>query len=133
MSLGWRSVVWTLFMMDRIFSGANVRSSCVPASSFQLFLMQCAPPNPEGSSASKEITLPTSPGDMLRAGSLDVVSCNILLLDIWHSALMDIFDDSSAPPIPFWRHDSPHAAIECRLLEFEMSKWNGASSQTPLN
>lgn len=133
MSLGWRSVVWTLFMMDRIFSGANVRSSCVPASSFQLFLMQCAPPTPEGSSAPKEITLPASFGALLRAGSLDVVCCNIALLDIWHSALMDIFDDSSCTPIPFWRHDSPHAAIESRLLEFEMSKWSETSSQTPLN
>jgi hypothetical protein len=110
-------------MMDRHFSSASLRSSCIPASSFQLFLMHCARPNPAGSPASEEVTLPTLPGDMLRAGSLDVVSCNIVLLDIWHSALMDIFDDDSSAPVPFWRHDSTHAAIESRLMEFEMSKW----------
>ncbi|KAK5045937.1 hypothetical protein LTR84_008723 [Exophiala bonariae] len=130
-SLNWRSVVWTLFMMDRIFSSADVRSPCVPASSFQLFLMQCAPSNPDGSIASREITLPTSPGDMLRTESLDVISCNIVLLDIWHNAVMEVSGDSKAPPIPFWRHDSAHAAIESRLMEFEMSGWNEANKGNP--
>lgn len=119
-------------MMDRTFSGANVRASCVPASSFQLFLMPCGPPNPQGSSVSTDVTLMTPPGDMLRATSLDIVSLNIILLDIWHSALMDMFEDSSSAPVAFWRRDSTHAAIEERLMEFEMSECNQKSSPTSL-
>lgn len=117
-------------MMDRIFSGASVRSSCVPASSFQLFLMPCAPPNPQGSSSSRDITLPISPGDMVRAESLDIISCNIVLLDIWHSALMEAFDEDSSAPVLFWRHDSAHATIETRLMEFEISECNGTGPRS---
>ncbi|KAL2204251.1 hypothetical protein CC79DRAFT_1372259 [Sarocladium strictum] len=120
LSLDWRSVVWTLFMMDRTFSGARVRSSCVPTSSFQLFLMQRAPPNPDGSSRSENITLSTCHGNILQGGSLDVGSCNIVLLDLWHGALMAVFGEGSSKPGPFWRNDSAQASIETRLMEFEL-------------
>lgn len=111
-------------MMDRIYSGVNVISCSIPATSFRLLLMQCAPPNPQGFSGSKEITLPASSGDILRMGSLDVDSANIVLLDIWHSALKEILDMDSCVTIPFWRNDSEQAAIESRLTEFEISESN---------
>lgn len=88
-------------------------------------MQQCAPPtpsSPEGFSGPKEVTLPTSPGDVLQAGSLDIVSCNIVLLDIWHSALMDVFDEGNSQPVPFWRNNSAQATIETRLMEFETSE-----------
>ena len=94
--------------------------------------MPCGPPNPQGLSASTDMTLPTSPGDMLRAGTLDVISLNIVLLDIWHASLMDMFEDSSSALIPFWRHDSMHVAIEDRLMEFEMSQCSQKNSLTSL-
>lgn len=45
---------------------------------------------------------------------------------------MDTFDDNSSTPVPFWRHDSTHAAIDSRLLEFEMSEWNQTRSHASL-
>lgn len=132
LSLGWRAVVWTLFMMDRIFTGAGVRSSCVPASSFQLFLPQCSAPHPEGASGSKDITLPISRGGVLQTGIFDVVACSIALLDVWHTALMDVFDEGSSTPVPFWRNDSAQATIETRLMEVEMSECIEPSMGTSL-
>ncbi len=114
-------------MMDRVFSGASVRPYCVPASQFQLFLVQGGLLNVEGAHGPQDLTLPTSPGDMLRVGSLDLVACNIVLLDIWHSAIMDGFSEDLPPPTPFWRNDSAQATIETRLLEFEMSKSTGTN------
>lgn len=117
-------------MMDRIYSGVKVISCSVPASSFHLFLMQCAPATPQGLSGPKEVTLPTSSGDILRMGSLDVDSSNIVLIDIWHSALKEVLDSTSCVTVPFWRNDSERAAIESRLTEFEISESNEPAPRT---
>ena len=66
----------------------------------------------------------------MRIGSLDVDSSIIVLLDIWHSALKEVLDVASHVTIPFWRNDSEHAAIECRLTEFEISESNGLAART---
>lgn len=116
--------------MDRIYSGVNVISCSVPTASFRLLLMQCAPANPQGFSGTKEITLPTSSGDILRMGSLDVDSASIVLLDIWHSALKEVLDMDSSVTVPFWRNNSEQAAIENRLTEFELSELNGHGPYT---
>ncbi|EXJ88753.1 hypothetical protein A1O3_01817 [Capronia epimyces CBS 606.96] len=128
LSIGWRSLVWTLFMMDRILTGDNIRSTCIPAFSFHLFLMRNGPRHPDGVAATKDITLQTSFEDKLRAGSLDLVACNILLVHLWDTTMQDIFQVVPETSVAFWRDGSSRAKLHSALLEFEMRKQTVAQS-----
>lgn len=124
-------IVWTLFMMDRIFVGHNISHPSVSASSFHLAPYSKGPRKPgavTGSRTDRHMT-PRESSDNNRslARPKSIIAVNIDLLKIWELAMVDIFEARSGRLAPFWEDSSPRSKIESRLLEFET---NGLSRIT---
>ncbi|KAK2594973.1 hypothetical protein QQS21_007331 [Conoideocrella luteorostrata] len=117
------AIVWTLFMLDRVFTGRIVSTPTLPASSYQLFLPGDGLWLP-GSTISAEprpTTLNAYTRDR-RGHASGILSSNIELLHIWGHVVATSFqaattDDKSTP---FWKDGSPMSRAISAFLEFEL-------------
>ncbi|PSN60162.1 hypothetical protein BS50DRAFT_579334 [Corynespora cassiicola Philippines] len=108
-------IVWSLFMLERMFIGGNVHMPSIPNPSFDLPAFQGGPLHPDDQSShipNGTVSSPRTPG---------IVATYIEVLRIWETVIADLHQSSSDNEIPFWRHDSSRAKIVSQLLEFEMS------------
>jgi len=127
-----REIVWTLFMMDRVYVGHNISGPSTPASSYDLFVFGKGPPVPgDTCKLNAYVTLKDSLDVRLNSRSTSVVIINIELLLIWESVVMDIFEARSGRVVPFWNDGSPRSKIQTSLLEFELSECSSPRSRCP--
>lgn len=116
-----REVVWTLFMMDRIFIGQNISRPCIPASSFDLFVFERGPLLPERSTGFNSfVTLREIIHHHNNNRTFSLMAVNIHLLSIWEDMMRDVFETRSGRTDTFWHDGSSWSKIQSRLWEYEM-------------
>lgn len=115
-------VVWTLFMMDRLFNTSSHTSPSVNPSFFRLCLFD-GPQNPATQpDTSRIFTLHELIDHKVHPESVTIASLNIELLSIWEDVVTEIFHSSKAMTVPFWKDGSSRSKIISRLLEAELSE-----------
>ena len=116
-----RAIVWTLFMLDRVFIGAKVSSATVPSSAYQLSLFQHGPQLVSSNADAKPIALQTSLQS--RLGKVySILSTNVEVLQIWEQVVATSFQATTDISTPFWKDGSALSQTLSSLLEFELSK-----------
>lgn len=119
-----QEIVWSLFMLDRMFLGGNTKNPSAPSAVFELPVIQSGPLHPD---------LPLLPHECdLLLDSIDsgaplppqnVACLQIQTIRIWECVIDYIAEPPSSADIPLWRHDSPRAAILTKLLDIETSQY----------
>ncbi|KAI5361275.1 hypothetical protein Slin15195_G123880 [Septoria linicola] len=114
-------IVWTLFMLDRVFSGHTKIWPTVPASSFLLLLHQAGPTLPDTSQrldSSARLSMATVSFDE-SVGMLSITAVNIELLCLWQDVVRFIFQDTQPTSVPLWSDGSSRSKIVISLLDLE--------------
>jgi hypothetical protein len=128
-----QEIVWSLFMLDRMLLGGNMRNPSTPTAAFQLPVIQSGPFHPD--------IRPQLPGHEISLKCVDsdaplppqsVTCLQIQTIRIWECVIDYIAQPPSDTDVPLWRHDSPRAAILTKLLDIEMSEYVPGLGSTKL-
>ncbi|KAJ8115496.1 hypothetical protein OPT61_g2867 [Boeremia exigua] len=108
-------IVWSLFILDRIFIGGSVSVPTTPGLRFTLPTFLGGPGHPDQASSVYGVTdvppIVRNPG---------IVGQYIQLMRTWELVAEYINKDSTVDRMPIWHHDSPRTAILADLLESEI-------------
>ncbi|KAI9150694.1 hypothetical protein HJFPF1_10470 [Paramyrothecium foliicola] len=117
-----REVVWTLYIMDRVFNSSSSTGPSVQSSFYKLHIYSGGPAHPASHSRDGDsFTMTEMLHHDVRLESITICALNIELVSIWEAVMDDIFHSPSPVPIPFWRDGSPRSKIVSRLLDAEMN------------
>jgi len=126
-----REIVWTLFMMNRIYNGACVPTSGVPSSSFRLPLIQAGLSLPNSAMTTFEAyTLSERRRDEILVGARSMTALITELILMWGDTIEFIFQDTTPNTTPIWTPQSRRAEIIGELLDFENSKHHVTGTRT---
>lgn len=114
-----RAIVWTLFMLDRVFTGGKI-SATVPASAYQLSLPQDGPQLPNAAANTSLVTLRTTLQERL-GKSYNILLMSVEVLQIWEQVIATTFQPTTTGSTPFWKDGSALSQNLSSLLEFELS------------
>jgi len=119
-------IVWTLFMMDRIYKGASAPIPRAPSRLFQLPLVPAGPTLPNKCTASFEAYILSERRTTTGPKSLNTLITELILM--WGDTIEFIFTDTSPSTVPVWAPQSRRAEILGELLDFENSKHHGPNA-----
>ncbi|KAH7080131.1 hypothetical protein BKA63DRAFT_236386 [Paraphoma chrysanthemicola] len=115
-----QEIVWSLFMLDRMLLGVNTKNASTPAASFEIPVMQSGPFHPDFCLEPSELDISLSSIDSDMPLPPQNVTClQVQTIRIWECIIDYIAEPPSSSDVPFWRHDSPRAAILTKLLDIE--------------
>ena len=110
-----QEIVWSLFILDRIFIGRCISSTIIPDTLYSLPMYLGGPAYPGHFG---EINEANNSRSVSR--NSDIVNSYIQMLGIWEVVILYVNESLTAHSKPFWHHDSTRAKILTRLLELEI-------------
>ncbi|KAF2009052.1 hypothetical protein BU24DRAFT_497607 [Aaosphaeria arxii CBS 175.79] len=110
-----QEIVWTMFMLERMYIGGTIRAPSIPSAMFNLPTFEGGPSLPATNDVSRDAS-----GFRPPYKSPGIVEIGIRIVKIWEMVIVDINHPTTDTDVPFWRHDSIWAAILSSLLDFEL-------------
>lgn len=111
----YQEIIWSLFVLDRMFTGRNVPSPSVSNTLYRLPVFLGGPTHPEHVSEIYDATNPRS-----SSRNFMIMSLYAQMMRIWELVISYINENLTTESTPLWHHKSPRTVILTLLLEFEI-------------
>jgi hypothetical protein len=113
-----QEIVWSLFILDRIFIGRRISSIVISDTLYSLPMYLGGPAYPGHFGEINEANNSRS-----ASRSFAVVNSYVQMLGIWEVVVLYVNESLTTHSKPFWHHNSTRAKILTQLLEFEIREY----------